>query len=331
MKLGLHANALLLAAGLQDYQPVGRGALDAAQVLEKAAHYKFAAVQFCLQNIPGFPKWDMVTLVNLRHQADELGLTLHLAADILEGEHLTDVIRRAHTLGAKQVVAGLAELKGNVQERQRTLESILLSLDGAIKTAERYGIMLAIENGRHVAAADLAALIQAAQSEMIGVCFDMGNCLSVPENPVEAAETLAHYCQCAHMKDWHIFRTVDGVMLQNCPVGAGVVEITDVLRVLKVKKPMIPVFLETSATRLAIPLLQDEFLKQYPRITARALAGILRRGALVYNEEDMRFPHERKAGEREVLKWEEDRLKTSLKQAQKLMGTESLTLSLETV
>ena len=32
--------------------------------------------------------------------------------------------------------------------------------------------------------------------------------------------------------------------------------------------------------------------------------------------------------EREVLKWEEDRLKRSLKQARKLMGTESLTLSL---
>ncbi|MHB9132610.1 MAG: sugar phosphate isomerase/epimerase family protein [Armatimonadota bacterium] len=325
MKLGLHAYSLLLAGGLREYQPVGRGVLTAASLLEKAAQLKFSAVQLARHNIDD---WDLVALVNLGRQAQEQDLLLHLSTNDLSGDHLADMIRTAHNLGAPQVTVGLSELKGNVQQRRKNLESLLLELDVALKTAKRYQVTLAIENGRQTAAADLAALIQAAESEWISVCFDMGNALTVPEDPLESAEILAPYCTSAHLKDMQVYRTVGGVILVNCPVGEGVVDIVQVLRVLKSRKPNLPVFLQTGAERIAVPVLDDDFLQQYPRITARALAGLLRKGTLVYDEETYRFPHEQKSPEREILKWEEDRLKRSMKQAQKLMGTESLTLSL---
>jgi len=325
MKLGIHAYSLLLAAGLREYQPVGRGTLTASQLLDKAAQMKFAAVQLARHNITD---WDMVALVNLRRQAEELDLTLHLSTNSMQGDHLADMIRAAYTLGATQVTVGLSHLRGNVQQRQHTLESLLGDLDVAIKTAERYKVTLAIENGRHTAAVDLAALIQAAQSEWIGACFDMGNALTVPENPVESAEVLAPFCKSAHLKDFQVYRSVDGAVLVNCPLGSGNVEIVDVLRVLKTQQPSMTVFLQTAAERLHVPVLNDEFLHQYPRISARALAGLLRRGAFNYNVEELAFPHEHKKPEREVLKWEEERLKQSLKQAQKMLGNESLTLSL---
>ncbi|HEY3377609.1 MAG TPA: TIM barrel protein [Armatimonadota bacterium] len=331
MKLGLHAHALLLAGGLRDYQPVGRGTLTAAQLLDKAAQLKFAAVQIARLNVSSDPisQWDMVMLVNLRRQAEELDLQLHLSTNMLLGEHLADLIRAAYTMGAVQVTVGLACLQGNVQQRQHTLEHILGDLDVAIKAAERYKVMLAIENGHHTSAADLAALVQAAQSDWVGACYDMGNALTVPENPVEAAELLAPYCKSAHMKDLQVYRSADGAILVNCPIGEGILELTDVLRALNTRQPDMPIFLQTAAERLAVPLLNDDFLQQYPRITARALAGLLRRGTLVYPDDELRFPHEQKTSEREVLKWEDDRLKRSLKQAQKLMGTQSLTLLLE--
>ena len=97
----------------------------------------------------------------------------------------------------------------------------------------------------------------------------------------------------------------------------------------KKHQPDAVIFLQTVAERITVPLLQDTFLQQYPRINARALAGLLRRGTLVYQEEELRFPYECKTSEREILKWEEQRLKLSLKQAQKLMGTETLTLPME--
>ena len=326
MKLGLHAYSLVLAGGLREYQPVGRGVLTAAQLLDKTAQWKFSALQFARQSLA---EWDMVTLANLGHQAKELGLTLHLSTNSLVGEHLADMIRHAYTLGAVQVTVGLARLQGNVAQRKSALEALLRELDVAIKIAQKYKIMLAIENGHHTAAADLAALIQAAESDWIGVCFDMGNPLTVPENPVEAAELLAPYCKSAHLKDVQVYRTVDGAMLLNCPLGAGVVEIPEVLRVLNSHHMDLPVFLQTSAERVPVPVLNDDFLQRYPRITARALAGLLRRGTASYQHEEMRFPQERDHPvERDVLKWEEERLKISLVQAKKLLGTQSLTLSL---
>lgn len=325
MRIGVHAHSFLLAAGLRDFQPVGRGALSAAQLLEKAAHYKFHAVQLTRQNITS---WEMIDLVALRQTAEDQSLTLHLSTDIFDGEHLADMIRAAHTMGATQVSVGLTHLMGSLQQRQRRLESMLDQLDIALKTAERYKIMLAIENGHHVAAADLAALIDAAGSDRIGVCFDMGNALTVPEHPVESADTLGRYCTSAHLKDWHAYRIDTGILLENCPVGEGVLEVVDVMRALKKHKPNLTVFLQTAAERYTVPLLEDEFLATYPRITARALAGALRRGSLNYSQDEMAFPHERKASEKEVLKWEDDRVKRSLKQAQKLLGAESLTLSL---
>lgn len=325
MKLGLHAHSLLLAAGLRDYQPVGRGALTATQMLEKTAHLRCAALQLARRNLT---EWDMVALVNLRREAEERELTLHLSTNLLDGNHLADMIRAAYTLGAQQVSVGLAHLKGNVQQRQRFLESLLADLDVAIKTAERYKVMLALENGHQTAAVDLAALIQAAQSEWVGVCFDMGNALTVPENPLKSAETLAPYCKSAHLKDFQVYRSLDGVVLLNCPIGEGVLDVVGILRILKLRQPLMTVFLQTAAERLPVPMLNDDFLQEYPRITARALADLLRQGSLGYQEDTLLFPHERGSSERETLKWEEDRVKRSLKQAQKLMGTESLTLSL---
>jgi len=325
MKIGLHAFSLVLAAGLREYQPIGRGALDAAAMVEKSARLKCPALQLAFKQVK---EMDMVGLVNLGQQARDLGVTLHLSTGTLEGEHLADMIRKAHPLGAPQVTVGIARLKGTVQQRQQLLERLLRDLDVAIKTAERYKILLAFENGRHTAAADLAAFIQAAQSEYVGVCFDIGNALTVPENPADSANILGPLAKSAHLKDWQVYRTLEGAMLVNCPIGEGVVNLVEVLRVLTLYQPGLLLFLQTVAERVPVPVLEDAFLCEYPRITARSLAGLLRQGTLVYTPQEVLFPHEGKAPERDVLKWEDDRLKRSLKQAQKLLGTESLTLSL---
>jgi len=325
MKIGLHTFSLVLAAGLRDYQPVGRGSLEASAVMEKAARLKCPALQLAFRQIK---EMDMVGLVNLGQQARDLGMVLHLSTGTLEGEHLADMIRKAQYLGAPQVTVGIARLKGTVQQRQQLLESLLRELDVAIKTAERYKILLAFENGRHTAATDLAAFIQAAQSEYVGVCFDIGNALTVPEDPAESAQILGPLAKSAHLKDWQVYRSLKGALLVNCPVGDGVLDLVEVLRVLAVHQPDLLLFLQTVAERVPVPVLDDQFLREYPRITARSLAGLLRLGTLVYSPQEMLFPHEGKAPEKDVLKWEDDRLKRSLKQAHKLLGTESLTLSL---
>jgi sugar phosphate isomerase/epimerase len=323
MKLGLHAYSLLLASGYREWQPVVKGTLTATELLNKASRWGFEAVQLARA---GVPVDDPVALMHLREQAAKKELLLHLSTGQLDSEHLVSMIHAAHHLGAPQVTVGLCCLLGSVKDRQKRLEGLLLNLDTAIKRAERYGIDLVFENGRHTAAADLAAFIQAAQSERVHACFDMGNALTVPESPIEAARVLGPYCRSAHLKDLQVQRTTDGVVLVNCPIGEGVVEVIPTLRELKRHQPDLPVFLQTGAERLHVPLLREEFLTDYPRITARAIAWLLRQGALVYDEHASQFPHERKDAEKDVIKWEDERLKRSLKQARILIGEESMSL-----
>jgi sugar phosphate isomerase/epimerase len=327
MKLGLHAYTLQLAGGLREFQPVGRGSMTAEALLEKAAKYHFTIVQFARQQVQGL---DMVTLAQLRGKAEALGITLLLSTSTFTGEHLVEMIHLAQYLGAPLVSVGISHLQGNVQVRQARLEGLLADLEPALRRAKRAKVKLAIENGRHTAAVDLAAFLQAAESDVIGACVDVGNPLTVPEDPVESARLLAPYCLSIHLKDWQVYRDADGAVLVNCPVGEGVLELTAILRELKVGKAAetMPLLLQTVAERFSVPVLRDAFLQQYPRISARALAALLRRGTLIYAPESLDFPHERRRPEREVLKWEEDRLNSSLKQVQKLLGTESLTLSL---
>jgi sugar phosphate isomerase/epimerase len=325
MKLGLHANAYAFAAGLRDELSLKRAPMTAVQLLERAAKLKFEAVQVPWQLVAGH---DLVAAASLGNRARELKLLLHLSAAQVDGEHLTEAVHRAHYLGAPQVTVAIAQLAGSVQQRQRRLEALLLHLDGAIKTAERYEITLGFENGRHTAATDLAAFVQAAQSPRVAACFDTGNALTVPEDPVESAGTLASICTSIHLKDYRVYRTRDGVTLLNCPLGEGSVPLGNVLRVLRARQPELPAFVQIAADRIHVPLLQDEFLRQYPRITARALAGILRTGVEPTSPEDLIFPHDRHAPEREVLKWEDDRVKRSLHGAYGLLGDETLTLSL---
>lgn len=345
MKLGLHAYSFVLASGLRETYKPKRETMTAEQMLDKAVQMKFTALQLGRNSLT---KWDMVTLVNLGHAAKEQGVVLHLSTNTLlgklpakaselgeapprkmndgMGEHLADMIRYAYTLGAEQVTVGLSHLQGNVQQRQRTLEQLLQELDVAIKTAERYSIMLALENGRHTAAADLAAVVQAAQSDWVGVCFDTGNPLTVPEDPIDAAKQLAPYCKSVHLKDFAVFRTSNGAMLINSPLGEGVIDAAEVVSALKLKNPETPVFLQTTAERVPVPVLSDEFLQRYPRITARALAALLRLGESEYNANELRFPYERvNPVEKEVLKWEEERIKRS---RTKYFGPQSLTLPL---
>ncbi len=327
MKLGLHAFSLVLAGGLRDaYQPVVEGELTAAAFIERTAKLKLAGLQLARRSIADL---DIVELQRLGQQAKAAGITLHLSTNLVEGEHLADMIRAAKWLEAPQVTVGLSHLKGTVAQRQHMLEGLLVALDPAIRTAERYKIMLAFENGRHTAAADLAAFVTAAQSPYVGVCFDVGNPLTVPEDPVASASLLGPMSKSAHLKNWQVYRATDGAVLFNCPLEDGVINLTDVLRVLNSIQPGLLLFLQTTAERLTVPVLDDAFLREYPRITARAMAGLLRQGTRMYQEEALRFPYEQQhTTEEAVLKWEAARLQDSLKHARKLLGEESLALPL---
>ena len=328
MKLGINSHSYLLAAGLSDYQPVGKGVMTPLEMIEEAKKLDLEAISFDAKylsaNKPG--KWDMVTAVNIRSACEKAGLAVHLSAENLSSEYLSDLIRAGHMLGAEQITAQISHLKGNVTLRKQQLEYTLNELDQVIKTAEKYKIVLSIENGISAAAADLLPFMQAAESEFIGISYNMGHSLTVPEIPSEAAKLLGKYMKSATVNDFSVYRTSSGIMLVCSPIGTGAVDVLNVLKVLNSTNDDIFIFLDTAAKRIKVELLSDQYLTDYPRITARALADILRRGTSEYIETENLFPFEERKSENAILKWEKERLEQSLLETKKLLGYQTLPL-----
>lgn len=307
---GLHAYSLQLAAGLRHLRPPDKSLFTVHKMLAWAQSLKLSAVQLAKSQLPMMENSSdrMVELLKIRENAGDL--TLHLSTNKLEGPHLEEMIRTAHTLGAKQVTVPLSRLSGTVQERKKRLETLLKYLDIAIHRADRYQVMLTIENGRHTSAADLAALIDAAQSDWFKACFDIGNALSVPESPAEAATILLPHCKSVHVKDLQVFRYKEGVLLKNCPLGQGIVGLDEVLDVFAAQPELI-FFIQTAAEIVQVPLLDDKFLVEYPRITARALAALLSKGKNDYTPAELKYPHENNFSWGDLIKWEKKQVTIS--------------------
>jgi len=328
MRLGLDSKSYMLRAGLSDYQPVGKGVLTPVEMVEEAKKLDLDAImlksEFISQNVPS--KWDMLKTVAIRTACEQAELAIAISTNSLDGEYLSDLIRAAHMMGAKQVTTSISHLKGNVSTRKERLEQTLNELNVAIKTAEKYKITLAIENGVSAAAADILPFVQAAESANFSVSYNMANSLTVPEVPADAAELLGKYLTSAVVSDSMVYRTPSGIMLINSAIGKGAVDVLHVLKTLNKFNDNMYVFLNTAAERTKVELLSDQYLVDYPRISARALADILRRGPSEYVETEHLFPFEERKSEQAILKWEEDRLKESLIETKKLLGYQTLPL-----
>ncbi|GEM_PF-1910957 len=331
MKFSLHAYSLSLHMGLHTYKPIGQGIMQIEELFEKAKSMGITNLQLVEKNLPAeLPGelLDMMALARLGNDAKRFGLILHFSADKLTGVHLAKMIHAASTAGAKSVTVEISDLKGHVKERTARLQAIIHDLEPALKAAEKWKIMLLIKNGPHIAAVDLLAFVKALNCEYVGVCFDTGNPLSVPEEPLESASTLLSYIRAIHVKDFEVYRSRSGIKLVNCPLGTGVVKLPEILEVTKDINKKIPQFILTDAERIDVPLLQDKFLDDYPRITAKALVAALRNGKITAEEDKIKFPFETKNSDKVILEFEENRLQKSLKQMHKLVGLETLTLEL---
>jgi len=97
----------------------------------------------------------------------------------------------------------------------------------AVKTAEKCGIRMAIENHIDFTADEMVRLLDAVDSPYLGINFDTGNFLRLLDDPVRGMEKLASRVYAAHIKDlrpqkgvaadeWYFFSSV--------PVGEGLVD-----------------------------------------------------------------------------------------------------------
>jgi sugar phosphate isomerase/epimerase len=115
------------------------------------------------------------------------------------------------------------------------VERVVTNLKRVAPAAESRNVTLAIENHYGITSSptDMLRIIEGVASERVKVNFDPANFVPCGENPVSAARRLAPFIAHVHLKD--CIHTGEGPHngYEYCEIGAGIVDFTELLSVLK--------------------------------------------------------------------------------------------------
>lgn len=140
----------------------------------------------------------------------------------------------------------------------------------------KHQVKLAIENHKDWRAADLVEVIKRVNSEWVGVNLDLGNNVSVLDDPNQAIEELAPYAITTHFKDMAVKEYEDGFLLSEVPLGTGVVDLKRAMSILEKFNPAIQYNLEMiTRDPLKIPVYTDKYWVTLGDLRASRLAAAL--------------------------------------------------------
>ena len=141
-------------------------------------------------------------------------------------------------------------------------------------------IKLGIENHKGWRSGEQVAWLKRLGSEWVGVCFDFGNNISLCEDPMDAARSLIPYTCFAHIKDMAVEEYEDGFLLSEVPMGEGILDLKQMVRMLRAVDPKMIIDLEMiTRDPLKIPVFTTKywatFDDAYSPLPARDLAKVL--------------------------------------------------------
>ena len=120
---------------------------------------------------------------------------------------------------------------------KKMFEGIQISVELAEPVLRKHKMRLGLENHKGYRSAEQAAWLKRLGSEYVGVCFDFGNNLSLCEDPMDTLRTLLPYVVFAHIKDMAVEEYEDGFLLSEVDMGEGMLDLKQMVRVLRQKDP----------------------------------------------------------------------------------------------
>jgi len=203
-------------------------------------------------------------LGRVRERADQLGIQIEIgmlsicpssglfhAQDGSAEDQLIRMIEPAKIVGSpfiRCVVGTLDDrrLPGGIERRIEDTLRVIKNVRSRVSDA---GLRLAIENhAGDMQARELRALVEAAGTDLVGVCLDAGNSVWTIEDPHLTLDTLAPYVLTSHTRDSAIWRDDAGAAFVWTRMGDGNVGIADYLRKYIEKCPGRPMSLEIIVT-----------------------------------------------------------------------------------
>jgi sugar phosphate isomerase/epimerase len=192
-------------------------------------------------------------------------------AELLTAQQSGATVLRTAMLGGRryEVFRRAEEFREFEQRSQKSLQL-------AAPLAAKHRMHLAVENHKDYRADALAELLRNLSSEYIGACIDTGNNIALLEDPLETAKTLAPWAMACHLKDMGVQEYADGFLLSEVPLGSGLLDLKQIVGLLRARRPDIRLHLEMiTRDPLRIPCLTPDYWATFADLPARELAEAL--------------------------------------------------------
>jgi sugar phosphate isomerase/epimerase len=152
------------------------------------------------------------------------------------------------------------------------------ALPRAADRLAKAGLVAGIENHKDYTAPELAELLRLVGSPHLGACVDFGNNVSLLEDPLVTAETLAPFAVTTHLKDMAVRRHERGFELSEVPLGEGFLPLARMVDVLRRAKPDVHFCLEMiTRDPLKVPYLDDVYWVTHGRRDPERVAAFEQR------------------------------------------------------
>jgi sugar phosphate isomerase/epimerase len=248
------------------------------------------------------PALDAGMLRELRACADERGLYLEVGvgnvnparfvrfpavAALGEGDYARGferLIRAGRALGCVELRVDLGGEAARFNPAAPWAEQLAAGqafLEQVAPLCRDLGCRLDIETHADITTFELARVIEAVGSDVVGVCLDTANVLCRAEEPLAAARRVAPYVHQTHVKDAILYFTDDGLMRQSRPCGQGIIDWGQLLPLLAAHEPTLTLSIEDHKGLFGVPIYDPAWQALHPDLTAAELAELVRHARVV--------------------------------------------------
>jgi sugar phosphate isomerase/epimerase len=232
----------------------------------------------------GLDSLDAGYLDKLRRRTSELGMYLEVTVSLPQGGEADDFER--HVTAAQQAGAqclrsaclngrryenfsSLDEWKDFVTESHKRIAQ-------AVPILEKHRMPLGLENHKDWTADEMVALLERHASEYMGVCLDIGNNISLMDDPLYVIGKLATYAVTTHFKNMAVKEYPEGFLLSEVPLGQGILDLPRVVDSIRKARPQARLNLEMiTRDPLKVPCLTDKYWVTFPERKGVYLARTL--------------------------------------------------------
>lgn len=234
--------------------------------------------------------------------------------ELIAAKEAGAVILRAVCLSGRRY-----ETFGSLDAFQEFKKASLHSLMLAEPIMRKHRMKLAIENHKDWLATELLEILKKLDSEWVGVTLDMGNNISMLEDPMQVVLALAPFTFTTHFKDMAYEEYEEGFLLSEVPLGQGMLDLPEMIRICRQYNPEVTFNLEMiTRDPLRIPCLTDQYWATFDQASGLNLARTL--SAIRQQGDSQNLPHVSTRNGEGKLAFEEENVQESFDFAKKELG-----------